>query len=102
MKWNEILEKAGAAALSFTPLRPIASTVVGAIKTAEALPGASGSKKKDFAVAVVTAAVRVANSASGARVIDADAAEAAAGHAIDAVVSATNAFHELHRLHPAA
>ena len=86
--------KIAPAILVFTPLAPIAGPITAAIQEAEAIHGAStGAEKLAHVVAVAKEAAKVANAAAGHTVVNEVGIEAAAAHAIGAVVSAANAVH---------
>jgi hypothetical protein len=95
-KWLQILETLGPMALMFTPLAPIAPIVIGAMKTAEALPGASGDEKKQLVQTLVSAGAAATNAVAKKQVIDPAAAAAASGSVIDATIGIVNIAHDMH------
>ncbi len=95
-KWLQILETIGPIALCFTPLAPIAPIVIGAMKVAESLPGASGAQKKQLVQQLVSAGVGAANAMANRQVIDPSAATAASSAVIDATIGIVNIAHDVH------
>ncbi len=89
-KWLRVLAIVGPKVLMFTPLAPIAGIVVGAIQTAESIPGATGPQKKALVQELVSAGVQATNTLAGKTIIDPAVAQAASGSAIDTVVSVAN------------
>lgn len=95
-KWLQILAEVGPKVLLFTPLAPIAGTVIAAIGEAEAMPGASGKDKLAHVVNIATDAAAVANGAAGQVVVDPAAVQAAAVSAISTAVQVSNMVHAAH------
>ncbi len=94
-KWLRVLATVGPQVLMFTPLAPIAGIVVGAIQTAESIPGATGPQKKALVQQLVTAGVQATNTLAGKMVIDPAVAQAASGSAIDTVVNVANIVEQI-------
>lgn len=96
-KWFSILEQLGPIALAFTPLAPIAPLVIAGIRTAEAIPGATGDQKKQLVQQIVAIGAQGANAQAGKSVIDPQAAADSTGSIIDAIVGVTNIVHNAHK-----
>lgn len=91
-KWLKILKIVGLAALSVSPLAPIAGPVAAAIAEAEAMHGKSGAEKLAHVVDIATDAA-IAAQALGTQ-IDPDQVRQIAAVAISAAVDATNVVHD--------
>ncbi len=95
-KWLEILADVGPKVLMFTPLAPIAGTVINAIAEAKSMQGASNQDKLAHVVNIATDAAQAANEQAGHVVIDPVALQAAAVSAISTTVQVTNMVHAAH------
>jgi hypothetical protein len=97
-KWLKILKIVGLAALSVSPLAPIAGPVAAAIAEAEAMHGKSGAEKLAHVVDLATDAAIIAQAlgkpVDGQMPIDPEQFRKIAAVAISAAVDATNVVHD--------
>lgn len=91
-KWLDILKMVGPIVVAVTVPggQLLAPIIVGAIESAEKLPGASGAEKKAHALELVKAGAAAANAVTGKVKIDPEQAVAVARSGIDTVVGAVN------------
>lgn len=96
MKWLDTVKAIAPILISVInpALAPVASVIAAAIGEAEQIPGATGADKKSHVLAIVTDAATAINAAAKKVVLDPASMGAAAGAAIDTVISIVNLIHK--------